>query len=147
MRLISPFAQFVTDWIHRELTGGSVHLAPFVRESAPASAGVTARDHDLEAAMDAVRRLATLGRAARETVKIPVRQPLGELVAVTPFEGPGAVGAVAGLIRELEPLLAAELNVKRVRWAASGDALVTLEAKANFRALGKRFGKATPLAA
>jgi isoleucyl-tRNA synthetase len=50
----------------------------------------------------------------------------------------------------LEPLvglLANELNVKRVEFARTGDALVTLEAKANFRALGKKFGKATPLAA
>ena len=31
--------------------------------------------------------------------------------------------------------------------ATSGDALVTLEAKPNFRALGKKFGKQTPLAA
>jgi isoleucyl-tRNA synthetase len=54
---------------------------------------------------------------------------------------------VARLSRELEPLLATELNVKRVRWVESGDALVTLEAKPNFRNLGKRFGKATPLAA
>jgi isoleucyl-tRNA synthetase len=37
--------------------------------------------------------------------------------------------------------------VKRVEVASSGDALVTLEAKANFRSLGKRFGKKTPLAA
>ena len=44
-------------------------------------------------------------------------------------------------------MLAAELNVKRVEVATSGDALVTLEAKPNFRALGKKFGKQTPLAA
>jgi isoleucyl-tRNA synthetase len=37
--------------------------------------------------------------------------------------------------------------VKRVEFATSGDALVTLEARANFRALGKKFGKQTPLAA
>jgi isoleucyl-tRNA synthetase len=54
---------------------------------------------------------------------------------------------VARLVRSLERLLAAELNVKQVRWAASGDALVTLEAKPNFRVLGKRFGKSTPTAA
>jgi isoleucyl-tRNA synthetase len=48
---------------------------------------------------------------------------------------------------DLVPLLAAELNVKRVEFADTGDALVRLEAKPNFRALGKRFGKATPLAA
>jgi isoleucyl-tRNA synthetase len=45
------------------------------------------------------------------------------------------------------PLLAAELNVKEVEFAKTGDALVRLEAKPNFRSLGKRFGKATPLAA
>jgi isoleucyl-tRNA synthetase len=45
------------------------------------------------------------------------------------------------------PLLAAELNVKGVEFARSGDDLVTLEAKPNFRALGKKFGKGTPVAA
>ncbi len=47
----------------------------------------------------------------------------------------------------LVPLLANELNVKRVDFARTGDALVTLEAKPNFRSLGKKFGKQTPLAA
>jgi len=51
---------------------------------------------------------------------------------------------------ELEPLISllrAELNVKVVEFASSGDALVTLEARPNFRTLGKKFGKKTPLAA
>ena len=30
-RLLAPFAPFVTDWMHRELTGTSVHVAPYVR--------------------------------------------------------------------------------------------------------------------
>jgi isoleucyl-tRNA synthetase len=51
------------------------------------------------------------------------------------------------IFNELEPLLRAELNVKQVELATTGDALVRLEAKPNFRALGKRFGKRTPLAA
>ena len=50
-------------------------------------------------------------------------------------------------LEPLLPLLAAELNVKEVELASSGDDLVTLEAKPNFRALGKKFGKRTPLAA
>jgi isoleucyl-tRNA synthetase len=41
----------------------------------------------------------------------------------------------------------AELNVKQIDFASSSDALVTLEAKPNFRSLGKKFGKKTPLAA
>ena len=36
---------------------------------------------------------------------------------------------------------------KAVTLATSADELVTLEAKPNFRSLGKKFGKSTPLAA
>jgi len=50
-------------------------------------------------------------------------------------------------LEPLVPLLAAELNVKRVEFVSSGDDLVTLEAKPNFRSLGRKFGKRTPVAA
>jgi isoleucyl-tRNA synthetase len=90
--------------------------------------------------MTQLRTLATLGRAAREDANVKVRQPLEQMICVVP-------GARSAELDAFEPLLKAELNVKRVEWAQSGDALVRLEAKPNFRALGKRFGKATPLAA
>ena len=133
-RLLAPIAPFVTDWMHRELTGTSVHLSPYVR---PGGGG---RDHELERAMAQVRALATLGRAARETAGIKVRQPLGRMVCVVPDSGGPLLGS-------LLPLLESELNVKRVELATSADTLVTLEAKPNFRSLGKKFGKSTPLAA
>jgi isoleucyl-tRNA synthetase len=65
-RLLAPIAPFVSDWIHRELTGESVHLAPFVAPRAAVGS-------DLDAPMAAVRTLARLGRAAREEVGIKVR--------------------------------------------------------------------------
>ena len=136
-RLLAPFAPFVTDWMHRELTGTSVHLAAFVRDDA------ATRAHEataLEGVMSAVRTLARLGRAAREQAEITVRQPLTRMVCVAPH-------VTDGLLREMLPVLAAELNIKSIELASSGDALVTLEAKPNFRALGKKFGKKTPLAA
>ena len=133
-RLLAPFAPFVSDWIHRELTGSSVHLADFVR------AGGAMRDLPLETAMTEVRALATLGRAAREEAGIKVRQPLSRLVCV-------AGGADQALLDALVPLLAGELNVKRVEFLGSADSLVALEAKANFRTLGKKWGKDTPQAA
>ncbi len=134
MRLLAPFAPFVSDWIHRELTGGSVHLADFTRS------GAAPRDAALEAAMAEVRALATLGRAAREEAGIKVRQPLSRLVCV-------AGDADRALLNALVPLLATELNVKSVEFLGSADSLVALEAKANFRALGKKWGKETPQAA
>jgi len=139
-RLLAPFAPFITDWVHRELTGGSVHLAPFTR-------GVPgAIDVDLERAMAQIRTLATLGRAAREEAGVKVRQPLARLVCVVPSHG-NASKTGAGVLEELSPLLAAELNIKIVQFISSADDLVTLKARPNFRSLGKKFGKDTPLAA
>jgi len=141
-RLLAPFAPFITDWVHRELTGGSVHLAPYNRKAG----GI---DVDLERAMAHARTLATLGRAAREDAGVKVRQPLGRMVCVVPLPGVtlrGAGGRAEAMLEELSPLLAAELNIKKVEFISSADDLVTLEAKPNFRSLGKKFGKSTPLA-
>ncbi len=133
-RLLAPVTPFLADWLHRALVGTSVHLAPYVRTSpAPTDAA-------LERAMTSVRTLATLGRGAREQAKLPVRQPLARMVCVAP-------DLTERELAPLIPVLAAELNIKSIELATSGDALVTLEAKPNFRALGKKFGKKTPLAA
>ncbi len=145
-RLLAPFAPFITDWVHRELTGSSVHLAAFTR----GPLGVGAIDVDLERTMAHIRTLATLGRAGREEAGVKVRQPLARLVCVVPTHGASSKGAQAraeGMLSELSPLLAAELNIKKVEFISSADDLVTLKAKPNFRSLGKKFGKDTPLAA
>ncbi|MBM4193436.1 MAG: isoleucine--tRNA ligase [Gemmatimonadetes bacterium] len=136
-RLLAPFAPFVTDWMHTELTGESVHLAPYVRAGRPGP------DAALDEAMAAIRSLASAGRAARETARVNVRQPLSRMVCVTGTVSTAAQAHIPALV----PVLAAELNVKAVDFATSADALVTLEAKPNFRALGKVFGKSTPAAA
>ena len=134
-RLLAPAAPFLADAIHRALTGTSVHLAPFPHP-APAH-----EDEALERTMDVVRRLASLARSAREDVGIRVRQPLARMLAAVPADVDHA------LFDALVPLLAAEVNVKRIELVRTGTDLVTLEARPSFRALGKRFGKATPAAA
>src|SRR5207247_13823 len=133
------FRPVTTDWVHRELTSGSVHLAPFTRGIAGAI------DVDLERSMAHIRTLATLARAAREEAGVKVRQPLARMVCVVPLHS-GAKGAEL-MLEELSPLLAAELNIKKVQFISSADDLVTLKARPNFRSLGKKFGKETPLAA
>jgi isoleucyl-tRNA synthetase len=133
-RLLAPIAPFVSDWIYRALTGKSVHLADYVRPNAPAT------DRALEQAMDEARELVRLGRAAREELGLNVRRPLSRAVCVVP-------AAHAERVTELLPIVALELNVKTAQQLTSADELVQLTAKPNFRALGKKFGKATPLAA
>ena len=132
-RLLAPFTPFVTDLMHRSLTGDSVHLAPYTRAMPPEV------DGELEQAMLDIRQLATLAHAARDAANVKVRQPLPGIQCVVP--GDPAVAMT------LSALLAAELNVKQVSFLQSTDALVSLEGKANFKALGKKFGKETPLVA
>ena len=96
--------------------------------------------------MDHVRTLAKLGRAAREEAGVKVRQPLQRMVCVVPDTAARGAGESGG-IDKLIPLLMDELNVKEISFLSSADDLVTLEAKPNFRTLGKKFGKQTPLAA
>ena len=83
-RLLAPAAPFLSDWLHRALAGTSVHLARFPESSA--AAGIRA----LEAAMEAVRRLASLARAAREERGLRVRQPLARMQVAVPGGGAGA---------------------------------------------------------
>jgi isoleucyl-tRNA synthetase len=130
-RLLAPAAPFASDWLHRALVGESVHLASF-----PEPRG--RRDAGLEAAMDAIRRLASAARAAREEANLRVRQPLAAMQVAVP---PALRGAE---FERLLDLLRAEVNVKRVDVVASDTDLVRLRAKANFRTLGKRYGKRTP---
>ena len=131
-RLLAPFTPFVADWLHRALTGGrSVHLAGFPEAGA--------RDARLEEGMRITRVLARLGRAAREEVRIRVRQPLGTLQAVVPDE--------SLMTAELLEVLQDELNVKRVQFLQAAGDLVSLRAQPNFRQVGRRFGSSTQEAA
>ncbi|MBI1967894.1 MAG: isoleucine--tRNA ligase [Gemmatimonadetes bacterium] len=133
-RLVAPAAPFLSDWLHRRLTGTSVHLAPF-----PADRG--RREPELQAAMDAMRRLASLAHAARNSKGLGVRQPVARIQLAVP-------AAVKGpALADLLDILAAEVNTKAYEVVASDHDLVTLKGKANFRSLGKRHGKATPQAA
>jgi isoleucyl-tRNA synthetase len=131
-RLLAPFTPFSADWLHRALSGGgSAHLAGF-----PAAGG---RDEPLEEGMRVARVLARLGRAAREEVRIRVRQPLGTLQAV--------VGDPSLMTPELLEVLQEELNIKRVQFLQAAGDLVALRAQPNFRQLGRRFGSSTQEAA
>ena len=133
-RLLAPAAPFVSDAIHRRLTGKSVHLAAFPEQRDGADAA-------LDEAMSVTRRLASLARKSREKAGLRVRQPLAEMrVAVPrPVTGPQFDACLA--------LLASEVNVKTVSIVESDAELVSLKGKPNFRSLGKVYGTDTPVAA
>ena len=132
--LLAPAAPFLSDAVFRRLTGTSVHLAAF-----PEDAG--RRNPSLEAAMDAVRKFASLARAAREARSLKVRQPVARMkVAMPP-------SVDRKLFQGLLGVLKAEVNVKEIEVVGTDAELVRLKGKPNFRTLGKVYGKETPRAA
>lgn len=139
-QLMAPMAPFVTERVWQDLVvstdpqaPGSVHLStwPVADESLV--------DPALDKAMDVTRRLVELGRSARAESKMKTRQPLARLLVPST--------ALGHLDEELVEELKQELNVAAVGSFASAGDLVDYSAKGNFRALGKRFGKQTPLVA
>jgi isoleucyl-tRNA synthetase len=85
--------------------------------------------------MDALLDLVSLGSAARNSVKIKVRQPLAELKVQPGNEGTRrAVERFPDLIRE-------ELNLKQVTLHdPSNGPLLGIEVKPNMKTLGPKFG-------
>jgi isoleucyl-tRNA synthetase len=125
-RVVSPLMPFLTDHLWRELTApcedapASVHLAEWPEVPAPDSA--------LLEEVAALRRVVELGRQARSTAGVKLRQPLRALVVA----GAGPAESHAGEIAE-------ELRVKDVTF---GDVDASeLRVKPNLPVLGPKLGR------
>ncbi|MEU1806956.1 isoleucine--tRNA ligase [Streptomyces sp. NPDC019937] len=136
-RLMAPLVPFITERVWQDLVvpvtpdaPDSVHLTSWPE------ADQAMIDPALSAQMALVRRLVELGRATRAESGVKTRQPLSRaLVAASGFEKLGP---------ELRAQIEEELNVSSLAALSEvGGSLVDTTAKANFRALGKRFGKGT----
>lgn len=132
-KLIAPYAPFIAEEMYKDLTGElSVHLADFP------VANKELIDLHIEERMDLVRDLVSLGRAAREKVRIKVRQPIAEVLIDGKYEE---------LIEDLVPLIEEELNVKKVVFAKNLDEYMEFTLKPNFKVAGPILGSKIKLLA
>jgi isoleucyl-tRNA synthetase len=134
-KLIAPAAPFVSEALYRNLVvemdksaPDSVHLAMFPEYDEALI------DHARIDEMRLVQRLVSLGRAARESVKMGVRQPLAEAQFVTRDAKERAT------LERMTDLVMNELNVKRV--SLLDEPVYTLNPLP--QVLGKKFGKDFP---
>jgi isoleucyl-tRNA synthetase len=106
-RLMAPIAPFLPDALHRALhpnLGGvhaSVHLATWP------GADPAARDEALDARMDLVRRIVSVGHAARQKAGIKVRTPVASALVRLP------AGADATVLTDYADVIRDELNLLR----------------------------------
>ena len=136
--VMAPFTPFITEQVWQDLFAStdaeraiSVHLADWPEVDA------SLISDELSENMALVRRLVELGRAARATSGVRTRQPLGRaLVAAQGWDS---------LPAELRAEVSEELNCgELLSLTGTASDLVDVNVKANYRALGKRFGKNTP---
>ena len=114
-QLMAPFTPFVADAMFRNLSGGeSVHLSDF-------PAPMAYRDVQVEADMTRARQAVEAGLAARDALRLKVRQPLASIA----LPGDPLPDDIAAIVRE-------ELNVKATTFGASEvqlDSEITEELK------------------
>jgi isoleucyl-tRNA synthetase len=125
LRMIAPVMPFLSDHLWRNLVQdgpASVHLAVWPEPAAP--------DEELLAEIAEVRRVVELGRQARSSSQLKLRQPLQRLVVA------GAAASARGHADEI----ADELRVKEVRF---GDVETSeLRVRPNLPVLGPKLGAA-----
>jgi isoleucyl-tRNA synthetase len=142
-KLVAPFVPFIAEAMWQNLavaafgkrTLESVHLCDYP--------GGDQRliDEQLSQQMEVVREISSLGRSARTTTRLKVRQPLAKVEVILADHSQSAAGGWledhAGLIRE-------ELNVKQVEFAAKADQYITYTVLPDLKRLGPRLGKRLP---
>ena len=126
VKLIAPFTPFIAEELYRKMTNNvSVHV-DFYPES-----NSELIDNELEAKMELVRNLVSLGRVSRENAKIKVRQPLSNVIIDGKNET--QIGDLTELIKE-------EINVKDVVYEDDLSEYMEFSLKPNFKVAGSILG-------
>jgi isoleucyl-tRNA synthetase len=128
----APMIPFLTEQIYQNLVRGldktapeSIHLCRFPEVDEAAI------DSELEAQMETVLRVVTLGRACRNGSAVKNRQPLSEMY-VNSEKTLNADSAV--IVRE-------ELNVKKITFTDDTKGYISYSFKPQLKTVGPKFGK------
>ncbi|NGX63038.1 MAG: Isoleucine--tRNA ligase [Candidatus Anoxychlamydiales bacterium] len=136
-KITAPFVVFISDAIYKELKTDdmptSVHLCDWP------TVDKTKLDIDLVNQMDYVQRSVSIGHALRKEYKLKVRQPLAKAYIEADIK-------ILNYLEKQKHLIEDELNVKEVVLLKDESRFIKLEAKPNFRTLGKKVQKLLPKA-
>ncbi|MCL4832922.1 MAG: isoleucine--tRNA ligase [Caldilineaceae bacterium] len=139
-QLLAPATPFVADELYQNLVSGVDAAAPdSVHLSRWPGVDAAAIDEQLSADMALAQKVTTLGRAARESANLKVRQPLQQVVVRT-----RSTEEKGGLERMADTLLA-ELNVKELAFADGAGELVDVQVHPLPKQLGQKFGRGFPI--
>jgi isoleucyl-tRNA synthetase len=131
--MLASFLPFVTETVYQNLkrafdsdAADSVHLCNWI------SSNTEMRNTELEEQMALTREIVSSARSLRNEGGLRVRQPLSEIVIH---------GLSNHLSSEMTELILDELNIKQLKYVESDEDLFSYSAKADYKALGPKFGK------
>ncbi len=131
-RLMSPFAPFFSDWLHRSLKCDkeipSVHLSDFP---------VSNKEHidtELEHTMQLAQDLSSMVLGLRKKHNIRVRQPLQKIMVPVMDE------VFAKRLDHIRELILSEVNVKELQQIRQDNEILVKGIKPNFKKLGPKIG-------
>ncbi|MEM7334143.1 MAG: DUF5915 domain-containing protein, partial [Chloroflexota bacterium] len=139
-RLMAPFMPFATEAIYQNLVASLDDGSPAsIHHTLYPDADADGLNRELLDKMRLAITTASLGRAARSSMDIKLRQPLA-----TARVNVGSQQQEADL-EELAHVLAEEMNVKSIEIVSEVGELVSYKLLPNNRVLGPKFGKQFPL--
>ena len=131
-KVCAPFIPFMTEQIYKNLVLSvdktapeSIHLCDFPKADPRFDFA------DIEAEMDAARKVVILGRACRNAANIKNRQPLSRLYVQTDKD---IAEVYRGIILD-------ELNVKSIELTDNASAFITYNFKPQLKTMGPKYGK------
>lgn len=132
-KIAASYVPFISEAIYQNLRTPSmpesVHLSHFPDYHEGR------RNQKLEAEMNAVQVAVSLGHSLRKENKLKVRQPLSAAYLIS------SDPQILSFLEDQKHLIAEELNVKSVVFSQNEEDFVRLQAKPNFRVLGKKVGR------
>lgn len=134
--LSSPVAPFYSEKLFGDLNSitqkhkvNSVHLADFPLASEQSI------DIDLEQRMQLAQQVSSMVLSLRKRDNLRVRQPLQKIMV------PVANATVERQLLAVKDLILSEVNVKELELVNASNNMFVKSAKANFKTLGKKYGK------
>ena len=134
--LMSPYAPFYAEKLFTDLNKvthrsgvSSVHLHTFPE------ADPSIIDKDLEERMKMAQNISSMVLGLRRKVNLKVRQPLQKIMI------PARDAKTSEQLLKIQDIISTEVNIKEIELIDDTTGLLKKKAKANFKLLGKRFGK------
>ena len=135
-KLAAPIAPFYMDQLYGDLNrisgheeDNSIHLTYFPKYNKDLI------NLELEEQMDIAQRVSSMILGLRRKEKLKVRQPLAKIIVPVLNE------KFRRQFEAVESIILTEVNVKQVEYLTDAEGVIKKKIKANFKALGPKYGK------